>query len=496
MKYILSLLICCFLLPSCMDLEVENINDPDTSIVLDDPEGVKALSGGLFKQWLNCGHDASYSGTSHTPAMAMWYMSDHGTTFWSNFAAVDYSTEPRQAFVNDMSYSYWQIGPMYYRNVYDVLTTSTDVVDLLKANTDFYKNPEDYNMVLGMALLAQGLSNGYLGLIFDKCFAIESAEDFNKTEFDKYDVLLETGVSQLEEAIEIFDNSDFTIPGNWITGATWSNNELAQLTHSMIARLLVYGSRNKQQNEGIDWDNVLHHTENGIKEDFAPLGDGVKGSWKSYYYLRTADQNWGKIDMRIVNMLDTRMPSTFPESGLISDLPDDGVAISDDARLATDFKYDPNNSKPERGYYRWTSYSYARLDAYIENQGANEFIPEFRLAESELFQAEALCHLKRYDEAAAIVNAGTRVTRGQLEPVGNTEQEIMDAIWYEQNIELLLSGFGIQYFSMRRHDMLQKGTFLHFPVPSQQLELMGEDVYTYGGTEGVPGEDYSIGGWK
>jgi len=57
---------------------------------------------------------------------------------------------------------------------------------------------------------------------------------------------------------------------------------------------------------------------------------------------------------------------------------------------------------------------------------------------------------------------------------------------------------GIEYFDMRRNDLLQDGSLLHFPIPAQQLETINEAFYTYGGLTpqyGVPGIDVAINGW-
>ena len=55
---------------------------------------------------------------------------------------------------------------------------------------------------------------------------------------------------------------------------------------------------------------------------------------------------------------------------------------------------------------------------------------------------------------------------------------------------------GLQFFEMRGKDLLQAGTPLHFPVPGDVLQSGNMEIYTFGGTTGVAGEDYSTGGWR
>ncbi|MCK5788887.1 MAG: RagB/SusD family nutrient uptake outer membrane protein [Chlamydiia bacterium] len=482
---------------SCMDMDIQNLNNPNKEDVMSDPDAVKAVTGGLFKAWFGSVHDYKWGGS---PAQAMLYMADNGTCFWANFGAVDLSTEPREAFINTVTYNREGITKFYYRNIMAVLSTATDVLNRLDNGMQIGDDGIDNPMVIAYAKFTQGLSNGYLGLVFDKTFVINTVDDYANMEFVNYIEAVNLGVKQIEEAIDICENNSFILPESWIAGEQYSNIELAQLMHSYLARLLVYSARNKVQNDATDWTKVLYHANKGITEDFAPMGDGILGSWKSYYILKTVGDGWGKIDMRIINMMDPTMPAHFPKSGLISDLPNDGVASSDDARLDSDFAYNSTNSKPERGLWNWSSYRYKRIDDYTKVQGVNERIVAFRKAENDLFIAEALIRANGDIQGAAdVINDGSRVLRGELSPVSAIESRVMDAIWYERNIELIATGVGIQFFDMRRFNQLQKGTLLHFPFPAQQLQLLGLPLYTfggYGGNGGVYGEDRSEGGWE
>ena len=49
---------------------------------------------------------------------------------------------------------------------------------------------------------------------------------------------------------------------------------------------------------------------------------------------------------------------------------------------------------------------------------------------------------------------------------------------------------------MRGLNLLQTGTLLHFPVPGASLDANSEEGYTFGGTTGEAGKDYSNGGWR
>ena len=163
----------------------------------------------------------------------------------------------------------------------------------------------------------------------------------------------------------------------------------------------------------------------------------------------------------------------------------------------TDFQYDINNDRPERGLYRWSSHRYRRFDGYIDAD-FYEPVVMMRKAENDLFIAEAYLRTEQFDLARDVINNSTRTTRGNLPNITNNPDEILNAIIYERTIELPLTGMGIEFFDMRRIGQLQDGSLLHFPIPAQQLQILKLPIYTFGGIDpqfGTPNQDVSVGGW-
>ena len=490
-KYIILLLVVS-LFGSCNKLDVTNINNPDTEHVLSTPEGLKSLAGSLFNQWFR-----TEQHNLNSPGPAMWVMADWGTVTFANYSCVDMSKEPRIFLNNTPSYRYHRNYRNYWRNMYSVLSGANDVLKGIQSGIEIGENGEETPMVKGMAYMMQGLANGYIGLVFDKAYPSDENTDLENLTETSYTASVEMAVTQLEKAIQIFDNNTFTLPQEWMTHP-YTNEDLSKIAHTFICRLLVYTPRNEVQTQNVDWQKVLNHAQLGITEDFAIEGDGNGSdrkwmSWLKYYMARPS---WGKVDMRVIHMLDPNLPANWPDAGLAA-LPNDGIMNSNDHRATTDFAYDSANNRPERGTYRWSTYRYTRFDDYIF---AHFFAPVIlmRKAENDLFKAEALARLNRFTEARTIINSGTRTMRGQLPPVANNGNEIMEAIFYERTMELPLTGMGIAYFDMRRTDRLQDGSLLHFPVPAQQLEILQIPFYTYGGVSpryGVPGEDVAVNGW-
>ncbi|MET0463461.1 MAG: hypothetical protein ABW007_09905, partial [Chitinophagaceae bacterium] len=117
--------------------------------------------------------------------------------------------------------------------------------------------------------------------------------------------------------------------------------------------------------------------------------------------------------------------------------------------------------------------------------------------ENDMLKAEARAYTNDLTGAAAIINAGTRVTRGNMAPVAPTLTAIVNAIHHERQVEMYTTGCGIQFFEMRKLDLLQKGTPLHFPIPGATLQLFGETTfYTFGTVAKADGTGTSNTGWR
>ncbi|MBA7572420.1 hypothetical protein ES708_14200 [subsurface metagenome] len=350
-------------------------------------------------------------------------------------------------------------------------------------------------MVKAWCYFIQGITHGYLGLVFDQAFIIDETTDTSNLVLKPYSDVINSATGYLDKAISTANSNTFTLPYGWINGYFYSNLELAKLASSFAARLLVYNPRNASGNETVEyWTRVLNYTNSGITEDFSPL---IGTELLDIYKTRGSRQYYTNVDHRIINLMDPNYPSRWPNDGVSWSTPDGqdpGQATSSDARLLSDFEYQESSPfDPDMGYYRFSHYFSNRyFDPYTWT--ATGYKPNFLLAENDLIRAEANLKLGNSSSAMDILNAGSRVTRGGLTPLASaSNEEISNAIFYERDIELILSGMGIGYFDMRRRDLLQRGTLLHFPVPAEILEENNLDVYTYGGENNADGINTALG---
>jgi hypothetical protein len=466
------------------DLDVEYNNLPNTEKVWETPEGAYGMVQGTFFNWYMT------VTSSISPRMAMWVMADQGTCSWANSGMYHLSSEPRVGFNNTTSYTYANIFETFYEDLYGNLAIANNSLKAIEGGMEFGEDGADTEKVQAMGYFIQGLSLGYLGLTYDKCFIMTENTDLESDiPTSDYPVVLAQAISSLDKCIEICDNGHFTIEESWINGSTYSAAELKQLASSFAARFLVYGSRNAEQNSQLDWAKVLEYANNGIQKDLAPYMDN--SNWKCWYKYYTVRPGWARIDCRIINLMDSRYPWRFPDDGK-----NPPAAQSEDNRIHSDFSFNSsNNMKPERGYYNYSNYEYTRTSYAITTHTGN--VVDFPVTENDLFKAEAYVHLGNLSEAINIINAGTRVTRGGLNPLpaNSNEVKVMKAIFYERDIELIQTGFGNDFFDMRRRDMLQAGTMLHFPIPAKELMVLQMPNYTFGGVSNADGINTSNGGW-
>lgn len=495
LKYFLlfSALMVVLMTTGCESLDVKNENDPDFSTAISTPSDVKGVAAGLINRWYQAQSDAD------SPALGLWVAADAGTCSHGNFAMWHMSQEPRKAWDNTPAYPYSAVSETFYNEMFGVLSSSNEV--LIKIVKDGMKITGDDGsdqtpMVQAMAYLGQGLGLGYLGLIFDKAFIVDETTDLaNPLTTSPYKDVIAAAVASLDKCIAICAGKTFTFPSDWIPGINYTQKEIGELANSMAARFLSYAPRNKTESDAVDWAKVLGYANKGLTYDFAPLADDVV--WYDLAQTYANYQGWGRVDMRIINMMDPDMPArwTLAENQYAALPPANTVHVDGvDDRILSDFQYLSSCTfRVERGYYHYSCYRFKRRDTYLSTW--TEPCPAFLKAENDLLKAEALLHQNDLTGAADIINAGTRVTRGGLAPVAATATEIEKAIFHERNIELLNTGLGVEFFTMRKANKLQSGTFLHFPIPGAQLEVNLMESYTFGLNIGTSGIDYSGGGW-
>jgi hypothetical protein len=83
-----------------------------------------------------------------------------------------------------------------------------------------------------------------------------------------------------------------------------------------------------------------------------------------------------------------------------------------------------------------------------------------------------------------------------LPAVALNANAIKNAIHHEVMVEFEYTEKFIGYFEMRKENLLQLGTLLHFPFPGTALVSEPVENYTFGGSQCDASMDYSTRGWR
>lgn len=469
------------------DLYVTNPESPDDSILASDPVALEATAQGLYRAFY-----MSASGY-RSPGHATNTMADTSSCSWGNFGMKDTSSEPRVAFNNSTAYGYSYITNTFFNAMYSV---STDANLIQKAvNTPETKAKFDNpNVVDAMSKFAQALSMGYLALYFDKVWLSDETGAIGNVDGATPAEALAFVTGKIDAAIVAAGKISGAIPTNYTNGSITSGPQLVEVINGYGARFVANMARNKADRAATDWAKVKAYAAAGPKADWMINHDDINyyDNFKTYLVY----PGWSRIDMRIINKMDSSTDAYWDATKTIYP-----PATATDARLALDYKYlSGQNFRPERGTYHFSAYRYGRYDNYITEWTVPTV--EIPVTEMHMYQAEAEAQQGNGAAAVAIINASSYVTRGGNAPLtATTVSAAMAAIHYERQVEMPVASAGLSFFEMRGLDLLQKGTLLHFPIPGAALiaiqpPLTPVDNYTYGGTTGVAGQDYSNGGWR
>lgn len=541
MKSLILLLAISVTFASCADLSVQNVNDPTTEAVEGDAANqTKLLAGGFFDL---------------TTAM----VSQHGVninmiadqnTSTNNFNAYwDFTEEPRRRLTNTTSYSNTNVFEDFFNGANSAVATANIFINNIVNEGQTITNPSGddiTNDILAQAYFLRGLSYGLLGLMYDQGYLID--ENFNvgvdEPSFVPYGQLIDASITDLEQAISLAANSEtfvFNTMPNPVD--SWNAQEFQDIVNSFAARILAGEARTAEQRDSQDWQTILEYARKGIggPESLSDLGVfsnqniGSSGEFSNdlcdFSNLLVAGSlfppgqgnGYNPTDVKPIHMLDPSYPVEYPadqasggEAGL-------EPASSDDPRLGYYiYTTNPGFLNPSRNANLYSNYFSLRFFADSDWFPQENRIIFFTDTETELLIAEAQLMMGNTSGAAMTLNnspAGTGETtlgfpfpaerRGYIEDAtlsgghtmtgGESIAEFQWALLREYSVEIhTLGGTSVPWFFMRRHDMLQEGSATMLPVPASELEILGMEIYTFGGPSfaGQVGTASGANSWK
>jgi starch-binding outer membrane protein, SusD/RagB family len=477
------------LVTGCLDMDIDNPNAPDADAALAEPGDVESLlATGFYRYW---------NGTQKTnPGMGLAVVGGDATSSWGNFGMEDLGTIPRQAWDNSPTYVRGLHNRNPWSNLYEAISNVRDGLLAIEGGLRFVDEEtgrDETPRAQAYAKFVQGVTHGWLALMYDRAFIVDETTDLEAMgDPASYQDVMRAALGYLDEAIAISEANSFQLPGGdnaWIHGRELTNTELAQWAHSFAARYKAAVARTPTERQQVNWTQVLHHLDRGVRVNDGPQGDGAFWWFATGWY----PHDWIRASYWLIGPAD---PEAFANWRAQSPQDRQPFLIETDDRRITGpegprdpgkyvrFVSTSNVFPVDRGMHFQSYYYFSRFDYHIDT-GARGPLPLFLEAEHDLLRAEAHLRLGQRDAAIDLIN-NSRVGTGELPPLphGAPEGEVWEALFYEKPLEVAHSIAGLVYFERRGWGQLICGTPLHFPIHGRELELLNMPSYTFGGTAG------------
>jgi hypothetical protein len=510
-----------FLAAGCADLDVRNPNDPDRAKALATAEDVESLIAGSYATWFFITHD--------NDLLAVSTSSFQHSAPWANFGMVPISALPRPPLVNDAADQNYRMINLPWTNNYRALAA---IADGLRAIDDPSTGIADG---LGAAKVArlrafgrfvQGLAHANLAVLYDKAFIVDETTDVTaEQEAVPATDVMAAAIGYFGDAIQIASAGGFPdIPAEWMSVVV-TPAELARIASSMRAAYRISLPRTPAERSLIDWQAVLTDVANGVTSEFrlnneyprwynSYLDYGTYPTWQQITYMihGMADQS-GDYQKWLAQPVSDRNAVVDGENILIvtpdERFPQGETLVEQGENPGTNIIVPSftQHYRPDRGTWRWSWYHNVEWADY--NSGDDETVPEIEMEEMDLIAAEAHYWLNQPAAAAALVNK-TRVAAGlnATDASGTNTScvpklpngacgDLLEMIKWEKRMEVWQTGIVYSlswYFDARRWGDHYKGTFLEFPIPARELQVLSMPMYTFGGAEGTssaPGSTYA-----
>lgn len=479
---------------SCEDLDIENENQPDKERALANPSDVESLMNGAASNIFS--HLIGFTGIYFNLMADQTSTTNASNAFWS------FADQPRLQINNSPTNS--NLGAHVannWTNLNSYIYSANTIIDLIEYQglPQIINGEDKSDEMLITAYFVKGLAQGYISLIFDKAYIVNPDTDLASLEFVTYQQMNAEGIANIEHALSLLSsNPNYTYKVH--STYNMSASEFENVANSFIAKLMISLPRSKAEAANLDYNAILTYANQGITSTFDPLTDGGRQffnnmqDWSTY----TLSDNSGYLptDIKVMRFLDPSLPADYPlDSNIILSDVTSVDPRADYFGYTTAFGY----LRESRGRELFTNWKNNRFFTNNE-RGADPGLSTdiFHIEEMDYIKAEATWKVNGAVPAATILNTSARFTKGGITTPG-TDSDIEYALHYEYSVELdLAATIGTQWFFMRRHDLLQEGTPLSYPVPGTELEITGDQLYSFGGENNAGQEGTADGSnsWK
>ncbi|WP_420125125.1 hypothetical protein [Longimicrobium sp.] len=512
---------------ACADLTQPNTNQPDQSRVIASAGDVEALVAGsyltLFRGY-----------TWQTDLVLSTTAFQHSTTA-ASFGTVQLSRLPREPINNTTSDAYTSMYEEIWYNSYAAIKAAVDGL-----NATHPLNPDGFRIIdeqtdadntpraRAWARFTQGLGHGLLALTYDQAFVYDQGVDPVKLTLQPYNEVMTEALAQLDSAAALAAANDFTIPATWFGNVGMTRATFIRTINGYQAFLRASVARTPAQRNAVNWAAVIADVDASFPcpgsatcENLTIDADPSVWIHGTHYYMGFAMQSgaWAQVSNFVHGMADQSGGyQTWLNKQVLSRTP--FLIVTPDLRFpqgatATAQAQNPGryllyggtrgHLRSDRGTWRWSMYRDYRLDNTPGDQGPSILLSGRDL---RLLKAEGLFRAGQLQAAADIINE-TRVHNGLSAATaaglntscvprlpGGQCGGLFEMLKWEKRMENYHHNFGAWYFDSRGWGDLYRGTFLHFPVPARELQVLGLPLYTFGGPGGYsngtsPGSNYA-----
>jgi hypothetical protein len=530
MKYLLVGSLFLFGGTACADLDVSNPNSADAERALASPGDVESLIAGSLNSWFS--GIASYSG----PGMFLSNAAFQHNAPWANSGMEHYARIPRIAIQNDVAdTNYGNFTRVWYRS-YRAIAAVADGLKAIENNPAVAQEltPEQITRAKAFGKFVQGISHATVALFYDRGFVVTEETDLTQPQDPLgYNELMTAALGFFDEAIQLSSSANFDIPTSWFPASpALSGPNLARVAHSYKARFRAQAARTPAERQSVNWGAVIADVDAGITGDFK-----MDYNWNNGWEIETMGyltyHGWSQLAYYVWGMADQdgdyqrwlNLPLTeksyefaggepvliitpdlrFPQGETVAEQRDNPGTL---ARQSTAAQAGGTWQRPDRGTWRWSWYKARRYEEYWREAVYEQ--PEITLAEMRLLKAEGIYRNGGdMGQVASIINesrtaaglnatdaAGTNTSCVPKLPNGSCG-DLLEMLKWEKRMTAAFTGIASVnwYWDARGWGDLFQDTYLHFPVPCQELQVLNllpcNNVGGPGGEMGSTGSVYN-----
>jgi hypothetical protein len=531
----------------CADLLVDNQNNPDRERALATAGDVEGLIAGAYRQWYLANHHVN--GPTHIFSTQAF---EHSSTA-ANFGMLQFSRLPREQAPNSVTHAdFGNLAFSWSQNYRAIAAVSEG---LRAINTDpaiaAGLGASGTARARVYAKFMQGLAHGDIALIYDRGYIV----DENVAVIDEagapvllgepvpYTQVMAAALGYFDQAIAAANAAPAgtTIPAGWVgTAADITMADLVRIIYSFKARYRANVARTPAERAAVNWTAVLAETGAGLKTNYENAASVVYTTWAggnlayiyawastwqqaTYFVYGMADQS-GDYQRWLALAVDNRdafFPGTtepvlivtpdnrFPQGADLTTQVNNWGRYLGIRRAGTPPNATPANAtqytRPDRGTWRWSQYYNRQFDATGGCQVGT--CKEIDYDEMRLLAAEALFRTGNLGAAADSINvsrvaaglnatnaAGLNTSCVPKLPNGSCGN-LFEMLKWESYLETWQAGpyAASWWFNGRGWGTLYRGTPLQFPIPADQLQVLGLGAaYTFGGVGGTSAAPVSV----